>query len=186
MTEIVLANSFLDIHPKAEVSARGIRLLGVDVENVLTDFGNPEVLPGIAEHMEELLVSVGGLKFVLITNKRSDEFLNEVVSQLPGKPGYIRPNEAMGLKKKPSPDMFNFAVHGLFEDVKAVEAAHVDDHFKAWLGANRAGYGAFFWTKPIGEHQHGGVRAFRPFELGIVRPVISLTASAKELFADIR
>lgn len=180
MSEIVLTNRFLDIHPMADIEARGIGLLGVDVENVLTDYKNPEVLPGVAEHMEELLAT-SGLRVVLITNQKDSEFLDNVVAQLPGKLNYVNPNEELGLKKKPSPDMFEFAVREFSSEADVKQAAHVDDQFKAWLGATRAGYGTFFWTKPVGEHQHRGVKAFRPVEFGLIRPVISLTNKVRKL-----
>lgn len=185
MSEIVLAKGFIDIHPKTDVEARGIGLLGVDVENVLTDYKNPEVLPGVVEHMEELLAT-SGLRVVLITNQKDREFLDRVVAQLPGKLDYVNPNEELGLRKKPSPDMFELAVREFSGEADAKQAAHVDDQVKAWLGATRAGYGTFFWTKPVGEHQHRGVKAFRPVEFGLIRPVVSLKTKVIELVAGDR
>jgi len=181
MTEIVLANAFEDIHPKVDIQARGIRLLGVDVENVITDYKNPNVLPGVAGHMEELLAVAGGLEIVLITNKRRAAFLDRVVLQLPSGVDYINPDEGLGLKKKPSPSMFRYALEST--DVSPKEAAHVDDQFKAWWGAKRAGYGTFFWTKPVGQRQHFGVKALRPLEFGLLRPALSVTKNAQEIAA---
>ncbi len=172
MAEILLRGSFLDVSPELDINANRIKLLGVDIENVLTDYGDSKVLPGIAEHMEELQAAGGGLKMVLITNKRSDDFLNEVVPQLPGHPPFIHPSKEAGLKKKPSPDMFRHALDEIFPDIDPAYAAHVDDQFKAYFGARRAGYGFFFWTKPVGEHQHKGVKALRPIEFGLVRPIL--------------
>lgn len=168
MTEIVLADSLQDIHPN-DISTRSIEMLGIDVENVLTDFGDPEVLPGIAEHLFGLEAACRGLKMVLITNNSDRGFLKDVISQLPSEISYINPTQT-GLKKKPSSSMFNYAA-AIF-DVNPEQAAHIDDQSKAWLGANRAGYGTFFWTKPVGSRQHTAVKAFRPVEFGAIRPAI--------------
>ena len=175
MTEIVLSESLLDIDPVEDIAKRKIQLLGVDVENVLTDYGNPEVLPGMANHLEEIALANSGLRIVLITNKMNKQFLSDVASQLPSNPEYVNPTSEPGLKKKPSPAMFNFVLQRQFPEVDPAAAAHIDDQFKAWFGAYRAGYGTFFWTKPTGEHQHKIVKAFRPVEFGIIRPLIKLT-----------
>jgi|SRR3989344_2254884 len=181
MSEILLRDSFLDINPKSDIQAYGLELLGIDVENVLTDYSDPEVLPGIAEHLEELQVAGDGLQVVLITNKRSDGFLDEVVSQLPGYPPFINPSKEAGLKKKPSPDMFRHVLTEMFPDVDPAHAAHVDDQLKAYFGASKAGFEFFIWTKPVGEHQHKGVKALRPLEFGLVRPFVNARINFDEI-----
>lgn len=181
MANLVLAESFQDIHPVKDIAARQIEVLGVDVENVLTDYGNPEVLKGVAEHMEELLTAGNGLRVVLITNQKDHTFLDEVTNQLPGGIDYVNPDAPAGLKKKPSPTMFQWVVNDMFTGIKPEHAAHVDDQLKAWWGASKAGYGTFFWTKPEGDHQHPGVRALRPVEFGFIRPILSFESSVMEL-----
>lgn len=181
MTEIHLPNRFLDIDPKMDIAAHDIRLLGVDVENVLCDYGNSKVFDGVARHVESILEETPWLKIVLITNKKSTAFIDEVVSQLPGGDiPYLNPNEGLGLKKKPSPSMFKWAVEQYGDLYHPERAAHVDDQFKAFRGAQLAGFGHFFWTKPMGEHQHRGVKAFRPVELGIIRPIVSAANWTRE------
>lgn len=171
----------MEIDPKLDVNAYGVELLGLDIENVLVDYGKPEILPGVAAHVEELQVANDGLKMALITNKRNIGFIDEVASQLPGKPPYINPSKELGLKKKPSPDMFRFVLKEMFPNVNPENAAHVDDQSKAYLGVSRAGFGAFIWTKPVGEHQHRGVKAFRPIEFGVVRPFLGMKKHYQEI-----
>lgn len=170
MTEIALVNGIHEIDPVRDVLHREIKFLGVDVENVLTDYGNPEVFPGIANKFDELLTAVNGLGITLLTNKDDPEFLDEVVSQLPGDINYVGP--AVGMKRKPHPEMFQMAIHDGAICYEGYQAAMIDDQFKAYRGASKAGYATFFWAKPKGEHQHLGVRLTRPYYTGLVRPAI--------------
>ena len=170
MTEIILKDNFRDIHPEMDIRECGIKLLSVDVVDVITDSESPEVLPGVADHAEELLAVT---EIALGTNKRDETFLDEVVSQLPGQINYVHPDKELGLKKKPSQSMFQFLIHEMYPGIEPEQAAHVDDQLKAWLGVKRASFGTFFWTKPAGEQHHRRVKAFRPIESGLIRPVIS-------------
>ena len=171
-TEIVLVSSFLDIEPKVDIKARDIKLLALDVENVLTDYGNPMLLPGAADHMEKVLEVNPNLRTILITNKKDEDFIIKVQKQLPGNPDYVFPGQKDGLEKKPSVTMFNEAIIRN-PDVMVEQAAHVDDQFKAYFGAKYAEFGTFFWTKPQGEHQHKGVRLLRPVE-SVIRGGIAI------------
>lgn len=162
----LLYRDFSNIVP-TDLEGRDIRLLGVDIENVLTDYGNPEVFPEARETFEELQTSARGLDLILITNNQNRAFIRDVQMQL-GEPVVLSPLD--GYSKKPAPDMFEAALR--IAGVRADQAAHVDDQFKSSFGARTAGFGTFFWTRPKGEHQHRGVRAFRPVEFGLIRPAI--------------
>lgn len=181
MTKIELVGSFLDIDPKVDIKARDIQLLCVDIENVLTDYGIPQVLPGIAEHMEELKSVNDKTQVVLITNKTDPEFIENVVSQLPGDIDYLYPNKTIGLKRKPSPDMFRFALDK--SGVLPTYAAHIDDQSKAWWGSSKAKFETFFWVEPIGEFQHPKVKKLRPLEFGLVRPLVNISNDVREILA---
>lgn len=181
MTSIELVSSFLDIDPKIDIKARNIQLLCIDIENVITDFGIPQVLPGIAEHLEDMQSVNNGTHFVLITNKTDPEFIEDVVSQLPGDMDYLYPNKEMGLKRKPSPDMFRYAIDK--SGVAPDQAGHIDDQVKAWWGMHRAGFGTFFWVEPVGEFQHPKVKKLRPLEFGLVRPMVNITNDIRQIRA---
>ncbi len=162
--EVALVNSFHDIEPE-HLYDRGFKLLGVDIENVITDYRSSEVFPGVAEKFEELETSVKGLKTVLITNSTDIHIINEVLDQIGDHFIY---SPIGGYNKKPSSDMFRAAICS--EAVYPNQAALVDDQFKSYFGAKNAGYRSFFWTLPDGENSHPAVKAFRPVETSLIRP----------------
>lgn len=177
MTKIELRGSFLDVDPKLDIQARGIERVGIDVENLLTDYGDPDVLPGMAEHLEEL-TDVASI--MLITNQRDGSFLKNVVRQLPSAVPYIHPTETNGHRAKPSKDMFVFMrdfYRPLNSSSDGSDFAHIDDQFKAYFGARGAQFGTFFWTEPVGEHDHPTVAKFRRVERGI-RKVVTMVHGA--------
>lgn len=179
--EILLRNDFTDLHPNT-LLARDIHLLGVDIENLITDYGDPEVRPEVASHIQELRLGVSGLQVALVTNNRNttDEnfspgFVDEVASQLGDIDSYYPDN---GLKGKTSPDLFIAASYDY--NVDPSRAAHADDQFKSYRGLRKAGYGLFIWTNPYGEHQHRGVKIMRGPEK-VLRTAIATTHSLKEV-----
>ena len=181
MTRIELVGSFLDIDPKVDIKARNIQLLCIDIENVLTDYDSPQILPGIADHLENMQSVNNGTQIVLVTNKTNPEFIENVVSQLPGDIDYLYPNKALGLKRKPSPDMFRYALGK--SGVLPIHAAHIDDQVKAWWGLSKAEFGTFFWTEPVGQFQHPRVKNLRPIEFGIIRPIVTISTNIREVRA---
>jgi len=168
LPEIVLLNDLTDLGP-SDLMERNTRLLGVDAENVVCDYGVAEVRPEVKDTFDELKTSVDGLTIVIITNNRDNEGLASSVSEQLEVPCF---NPGMGFKKKPSADMFTEATRRF--GVEPSNAAHVDDQSKAYLGLMRAGYDTFFWTLPWGEHMHAGPKRFHTWvEKPLLRPMVS-------------
>ncbi len=154
----IYREQFTDINVIDDIHANGIKMIGVDIENVLTDYHNPEIFPSAAKQIGE--IATHGVKIALITNNRDQGFLDEVESQLPQVDEIISP--ALGFDKKPSPQMLQYAT--LRHKVEPEEAAFVDDQLKNYFAAKRADYSRFFLTMPAGDHQHPGVRMARFLE----------------------
>lgn len=165
--EIVLRKDICDIQP-VDLNMRGIQLLGVDVENVLTDYHDTTVRPEAAAHLSHLALSVPRLEIVLITNNTNEPtrpygtgFIEEVSQQVGNIPFYHLTDS---LKGKTKPDLFIEAIKDSPNNVTPEFAAHIDDQFKSLKGLNAAGFDTFFWTLPYGKHQHLGVKCMRPAE----------------------
>lgn len=179
--EILLRNDITDIAPW-EINARGIKLLGVDVENVLTDYGNPEVRPEAAAALDNLQ-NWCGLTAVLVTNNRNDVpeysdqgFVDEVQSQVGNIPAY---HQSESLNGKTSPAIFRLAASDA--GVNPENAALIDDQFKSYKGLWQASWGLFIWTKPYGEHQHTGVKMGRLLEAPL-RKAISVSHVVSDIY----
>lgn len=179
--EILLRNDFTDLHSNT-LLARDIRFLGVDIENLVTDYGNPEVRPEVASHIQELRLGVSGLQVALITNNRNttDEnfspgFVDDVAAQLGDIDSYYPDNVLRG---KITRDLFEAACYDY--DIDPIRAAHADDQFKSYWGLRKAGYGLFIWTNPYGEHQHRGVKIMRSPEK-VLRIAIATTHNLQEV-----
>ena len=141
------------------LETRQIRLLGIDIENVLTDYGDTQVRSDASEHLGILASQLVDLDFALITNKTDKGFVREVSEQLGNTP-YYQPCAI--LRNKTKPDMFDAAISDF--SIDSNQAALVDDQLKSILGLRMARWGHLFWPKPYGERQHQGVKAFRPIE----------------------
>ena|SRR3990167_4737752 len=174
MIDVVLDRPDITTITPNVIQAYGIKLLGVDIENVLTDYGDTTVRPEAIKSLDELRTASDGLTMVLITNhsnQRTPErplgFVCEVSVQLSDMP-YMYPGE--GYKKKNKPDMF--AAVAKTAKIEPKRAAMIDDQYKTVLGLRAAGWGTFFWTRPFGKHQHPRVKAFRVVESALIRPAM--------------
>lgn len=172
----LLRSDFTDLDPSTLLK-HNIRLLGVDVENLLTDYGDTVVRPEAAVHMDT--IRTAGINTVLITNNRNSlaptgvsvldrGFVDEVASQL-NNPAVYFPQTTMfrEVKGKTHPDLFIAAATDAGLQDEPERCAHVDDQYKSMKGLRAANWGLFVWTRPYGEHQHPGVRLARIPEAAI-------------------
>jgi FMN phosphatase YigB (HAD superfamily) len=191
MPEIERAGRPETVHPSL-FTARGIKLVTVDIENVLTDYGSAEVTPEGLALVQGL--QAADLQVALATNHKKynhetnfdtgsyglNPFVEEVRSQLPGNiPGFYPFMEGSGIRGKTKPDMFRYALEW-FGVTNPRQAAHIDDQFKSYAGLVAARFGLFVWTEPIGEHQHRGVRMLRSLE-AVVRSAVASAQFASDV-----
>ena len=166
--ELVLLPDIMDLCA-ADLVDRKVGLLGLDMENVLTDYQDTAVRPEVAGHLGGLASDSVQTDFVIITNKKDEGFIKEVSEQIGGAPFYF-PKD--GLRGKTTSDLFEAAARDFdlvnpWSDNYRFTAAHLDDQVKNYRGIKRArgnAWQTFFWTRPYGERQHLGVRAARPAE----------------------
>lgn len=171
-----LPTSIQDITPK-ELQQRGIKGITFDIENVLTDYKGRELLGGSGLVINSL--HQDGIAVALATNSQDSFQVEAVRNELALDIPTYAPTELR--RNKLYPDMFVAAADEL--GLEPSEMAHVDDQLKSFLGAVKAGFGAGFWMKPVGDHQHVGVKAVRPAE-SIVSMAIRTKKSLRKLTAD--
>jgi hypothetical protein len=184
-TEIVLANDILDLAGQIaspdfydRFKVRGIELLGVDIENVLTPGlsrnDNPDSDPRIAPWARSALETIGSsVDVVLLTNSRERDFTSRISGELNL---VLFARGIRGLRGKTSPDMYQAAAQEF--DVPTSKMGMVDDQFKNFRGAREAGLSTYFWVKPYGNIAHPGVKVAASLEALVVRPLVRAHHSA--------
>jgi FMN phosphatase YigB (HAD superfamily) len=193
MTELLLPTDITDVHP-GQLQARGIKLIGVDLENVACAYhipGSaemPTVRPEVITALRRMKAELDDLKVVLVTNNSNRHSssgsglvthavrsLNDVLDdRLPA----IYPS--MGFKRKPSAEMLLAAAR--ITETPPEQAAMVDDQSKVFLATVDARYRAFFWTRPYGTTMHPGVKLFhRYIERPIFRPAAQVFQGARDI-----
>ena len=166
LPEICLINDVTDITPN-DLLMRNVGLIGLDVENILTDYKDSVVRPEVKEHLGMLASTVVNLEFILLSNSTDAGFMEEVAAQL-NKTEFLHKNGSLAGKTKP--EMFEAALamfheHMFDEDSRRLySAVHVDDQWKSFFGVASANWNTFFWSLPYGQKQHPGVRLARPAE----------------------
>jgi predicted HAD superfamily phosphohydrolase YqeG len=133
-------------------------LVTVDAENVLTDYGNPNIRP---EALDLLKQTIGRncVKIVVATNNKDQDYIDELKDQLfdleiPVLSGLEYAN------KKTSADMFLGAL-AISDGVEPKNALHIDDQLLSFVGARMAGFGRGILVKPYGSNAHRGVKIGR-------------------------
>lgn len=171
-----VANDISSISPDQLGNAK---LLTVDAENVLTDYGNPilreEALP-ILESWESM---EPGRCLAIATNNTDRDFIEELSGQLPEE---ILVFSGLGYaSKKKSSEMFLAACEALSEHPS--RAVHIDDQRLSHRGAKLAGFAGGVLVKPYGRDGHRGVAAFRIFDQ-VCREVYESTNAARSIYRD--
>ncbi len=168
---VILCNDFVDVNPASPIFTY-INGFTIDIENVLTDGiagGDPTIRP-------EALSAIGRMyssdkRIALLTNCTDVEFVQAVGDQI---------NDAFDTTLRIQQGTTKNKLHQapFLEAARMMQVAphrmgHIDDQYKSFIGAMRAGYGVRIWPYPWGEHQHTGVERFRPIEMGLLRRLVS-------------
>lgn len=158
-----------------DLKNRGVNHLTMGTEGVICPYGDPTIDPWFMMQLNSLKYQIPGLRVALLTNtpneplpddQRGTGFVDRVANDLdwvvalhPGLPNVPR---------KPRAGMFSLALE--ISGRRPEESAHVDNRFRAFLGARAVGYNTFYWTEPYGEHLPAGAWLTRNL-LG--RPIVS-------------
>src|SRR5690606_20183359 len=160
----------IDMSGTAHPGLDYLRAAIIDIENVMTDGidgYDPTIRPEVMVWMDKFLSS--GRKFSLLTNCTDVDFVGDVAAQINcefGKQMTLLPTQS---KLHASPYRIACSIMGVAPSFTML----IDDQFKSYRGARKAGIGVMNWTRPYGNHQHSVVRRFRPFEMGLIRPLVA-------------
>lgn len=174
MTEIVKVPTIAEVTP-LDLEMRGIKLLGIDIENTLTNAGEMPLFPWALSAVNLLRQTTD---LCLVTNAGDRDFALEVSEALE-LPLFAK-EEWNGIRSKMHPDLYVNAVsaHGIRRD----QMGMVDDQIKNLRGAAAAGIRAYFWTEAAGHIDHKGIKLSAALEKTVVRPAFG----ALETIRDIR
>ena len=155
------------------------KLLTVDAENVLTDYGDPALREEAMSILESWQDAKPGRQIAVATNNADRAFIEELTSYLPEEIIVFS-----GLKyasKKRSSEMFLAACAEF--NVQPGQALHIDDQRLSHRGAKMAGYYGGVLVKPYGKDGHRGVAAFRIVDQ-ISRETNQSINAARSLYRD--
>lgn len=175
MPRIHIAHELSESLPE-RLAADGVQLATLDLDKVLAPYGKEEVYPDAPDFVNALRTH--GITPIIATNSHNVARLDAVKEQLGDITILHRGIEGMRPKPHPAMLLAARAIAG-----SGGRAIHIDDQFKAYFAARRAGFDSFVWLKPRGSIfiDHPATVALRALEvpvyasLLIARTVQSIT-----------